>query len=430
MDEAPNAIEEERNVLGSIMLNKSVLGTCMIDVGLRPEHFYLDRHAAIYRAALQINSRGDEVSSITVWRELEGSPPDGVDRHYLSELESMVAAPLYAATQARQIVETAGLRAKVAGARQILEGVAKRDHEMIGDGLQRASADLEADAQPSTPEEIGSWMFDWLEAGHDPADVFPLPWEELNKSCAGGYKRGQMTLLTGWSGMGKSIVLDQMLQAWSAQGRRCLLLTTEMQLQELVARFIAKETGVAYEKTIMRKLSAQDWKKVTPVLGKIPWHHHDADGWGVDRILGAIVNKRPDIACIDPWNLIPHKDRFSMDETARQLKTVARRANCHVVVVAHLNTARMKDGVKPRPVQRDIRDTGMLYNNAHAVLCLHRENGNGKEKRSGELFYLKSRDAPPGGIDVEFNSRYLRFDPAGTKEAAQKQLEPRPEDIF
>lgn len=776
MTEIPTAIEEERNVLGAILVNKSVLGACTIEVGLRSEHFHREGHGSIYRAAQLINARGDAVSEVSVWRELEGKPPEGINRAYISELAATTPAALNAPTYARQIVEMAALRAKREGALTILEGVTHRNEEKITEGLQRVSADYEAEAQPTTPEEIGSWYYDWLQQGFDPADIFELPWAELNAMCAGGYKRGQMTLLTGWSGMGKaldvdtpiptpdgwramgeldagdlvfdengestrihhafepmddrecfeiefsdgarivadgdhqwrtydrgarrsetaqetrkertglndqrhkrrlpqvvttaeiaatlrastaglnhsiplcaeleydavaqpldpytfgvwlgdgtrgsgeittadpeimeriaevypvkklkselryvvrglctelrllevlrekfipasylhahpdqrralleglmdsdghidgngnaeytsisprlagdvlelllglgyrarmhvdratfngkdcgprhrvrffpnatqvfglerkqerviatspgtrtthrfikavrpvesrtvrciavessrhlflagrecipthnSIVLDQMMSHWSKRGRRCLLLATEMKLEELASRFAAKETGIAYERLITRKLTADDWARLTKakVFESIPWSHHDADGWSVERILGAIVNKRPDIACIDPWNLIPHKDRFSMDETARQLKTIARRANCHVVVVAHLNTARMKDGQKPRPVQRDIRDSGMLYNNAHSVLCLHRENGNGKERSKGELYFLKVRDGTPGALDVEFNTKYLRFDREGTKAAAQAQIQP--EDVF
>jgi replicative DNA helicase len=430
---APAAIDEERFVLGAVMVADSALGRCAIEVGLHAEHFYYANHAEIYRAAQRINARGEAVSEIALWREVEGKPPEGVTRHFLGQLAAAAPVSSNVPTFARRIVESAGLRAKQHGAQVILEGVRERDTAKIAEGLQEASTDLEADSQPSSPSELSDDMLAWLEQGPEEGEALSLPWEKLNGYCAGGYRRGQMSVITGWSGFGKSLVALQMLKHWAGLGHRSLLLTTEMDRRELIARFLAAETGIAYEKLILRKLGPADWKKLMagadPPMGRIPFHHHDAEGWSVERILTAIVSKRPDVAVVDPWNLIPHRDYFHMSETARQLKEIARRADCHVVVVAHLGKARLKEGKKPRPTQGDLRDSGMLYNNAHRVLCLHREQTlEGKEQRTGELFFMKSRDAPLGGIKVEFNPRNLRFDPKREKEPEPKQAEP--EGIF
>lgn len=428
----PTSIPDEEAVLGAMLVSEGALRRVTVETGLRAEHFYLDRHRAIFAAVQHLAAKIGTADELTVMAELDrrGQIDVAGGKHYVSELAAKVPAASNATHYATRVLETATLRQKAGGAQEVLAGITERDEDKIQSGTLAMTVDLEADSEPSTPEEMASEMWDWLQETPSKGDVLKLPWDDINKLCAGGYRRGQMSLLTGWSGMGKSLVLLQMFKKWREDGHTNLLLTTEMDRREIIARYLAGETRIAYEKIISREgLSTYDWSKINKALAAgIPFHYYDADGWPVERILSAIVNKRPDVAAIDPWNLIPHKDRFAMDETARRLKEIARRANCHVLVVAHLNTLRMKDGKKPRPVQRDIRDSGMLYNNAHRVLCLHRDqNEKGEEKRNGELFLMKSRDGMLGGIEVESRPHALRFDPVGTKEEEEAAREP---DLF
>lgn len=418
-DNVPQSLPDEKAILGAILVNRNALQVVATDVGLKAEHFYLDKHRAIYAATQQAAAKEGFADELTVAAQL----PE--ERAYLSELTATVPAAGNAAAYARRVIHLAALRAKRQGALEILEGIGNQDDDKIQAGVLAVAADVEADSEPSTPEELADDMCDWLQEEPDEGDVLKLPWADLNEHCAGGFRRGQMGLVTGWSGMGKSLVVGQMLRQWSSDGQRCLLLTTEMQRREILARFLASETAIAYEKIITRKLNAENWKRILPALQRIPFHYHDAEGWSVERILSAIVSKQPDAAVIDPWNLIPHRDYYHMAETARRLKEIAARANCLVVVVAHLKTTRHRDGKKPRPIQSDIRDSGMLYNNAHWVLGLQREqNDQGKAQRKGELYFMKSRDAPEGGIEVEFRPKWLRFDPLGSEEAEKAAAEP------
>lgn len=416
---APHSIPDEEAVLGAILVSKAALQAVATDAGLRPEHFHYDKHREIYAAALRVAAEEGFADQLTVAARL----PE--HREYLAVLADHSPAPSNAGAYARRLVEVAGLRAKYLGALTVLEGIRENDEEKVQEGVLGVSADVQADSEPSSPAELADDMWDWLQEGPDEGDTLRLPWDDLAPHCAGGYRRGQMVLVTGWSGFGKSLVIGQMLRQWGDDGHRALLMTTEMKRREIVARFLASETGIAYEKIIRRRLGQTDWGPINKAIQRIPFHYHDAEGWSVDRILSAIVTKRPDVAVIDPVNLIPHRDYYEIAQTARRLKEIAARADCCVVVVAHLKTTRHRDGKKPKPVESDIRDSGMFYTNAHSVLCLHREqNDQGKAQRKGELYFMKSRDAPEGGIDVEFRPRLLRFDPIGTEEAEKKAAEP------
>jgi replicative DNA helicase len=419
-DAAPHAIPDEEAVLGAILISKTALQAVVTDLGLKAEHFYLDKHRGIFAAALRVAADEGFADELTIAARLPEL------REYLATLAARSPAVGNVRAYTRRIIEVAGLRAKHTGALTVLEGIREQDQAKIQEGVLGVSADVQAESEPSSPDELAEDMWEWLNEEPDERDVLPLPWKGLADHCAGGYRRGQMVLVTGWSGYGKSLVTGQMMPFWASQGNRCLLLTTEMKRREIVARFLASETGIAYEKIIRRRLSKTDWPRINKAIQQIPFHYHDAEGWSVDRILSAIVTKRPDVAIIDPANLIPRKDYHEVTEHARRLKEIAAKANCCVVVVVHLkDRPGQRDGKLPRPTKSDIRDSGMWYTNAHSVLCLHREqNDQGKPQRKGELYFMKSRDAPEGGIEVEFRPRVLRFDPVGTEEAEKAAAEP------
>lgn len=399
----PLAEEAERQVLGSVLVSDVAMARATMEAGLLPGHFYSDRNRKLFEAFQALTAEGRPVDEITV------AAKHPADRGYLGELASSVKAPGNVKHYADDVIQAANLRTKLTGAQEIIRGVGELDQDVIQAGLELASMDLEVESQPTSPEEIAAEFMEWV-SEEVIAPVFDLPWSELNKFCGDGYGRGEVAILCGWTWQGKSLVLDQMLTHWARQNHRCFLLTTEMQRRDRVARYLTGETGIPYVRIKRRDLSSKEKEMCGREMKRFPYHHIDADGWTADRICQAIVHKRPDVAAIDPVNLIPRRDTFDADETARKLLQVARRTNCLLIVASHLNLKRATDAVRPRPVLRDIRDTGMLAANAAQVLSIWREQDQeGNPQAGGELAVLKGRDGFPGKVRVELDPRRLRF---------------------
>lgn len=427
----PASPEAEREVLGSVMLWEPAIKVCG-DAGLRPEHFYFDRHRTIFLAAQRVTHRNEFPDELAVWAQLErqnDTGEEGIENHYLGEMTSTVGSVRNVAAHARRLVELANLRAKQEGAKLILEGVDQESHELIQEGIEQATSDIEAEAEPTTPQELGEDFYEWLESDED-VETFKLPWEKLNEFVLGGYRRGQTSVLAGRTNLGKSVILDQMLGAFHDQGYKSAIFATEMSRRERVARFLSRETGIKPEKIMLKRLTDAEKARLMAPLGRIPFSFYDAQGWTAARICQRIVFDKPDVAAIDPLNLIPFKDRADLDEAARLFQRIARRANCHLVIVAHLNNARATEAKSPPPVLRDIRDSGMIANNADQVLFLHRETDDhaNPKRKGGELYFGKVRNGMRGKVAVEFNPKFLRFDVERKQEKAQPELQP--EDYF
>ncbi|MEA2449153.1 MAG: replicative helicase, partial [Thermoleophilaceae bacterium] len=55
----PQNDEAETSVLGAILLSEQALDGLMIDVKLRPEDFYRERHRLIFRAMLRLKDKAE-----------------------------------------------------------------------------------------------------------------------------------------------------------------------------------------------------------------------------------------------------------------------------------------------------------------------------------------------------------------------------------
>ena len=69
----PQNEEAETSVLGAILLSEQALDGLMIDIKLRPDDFYRERHRLIFRAMLRLKDKTEPepIDALTVSEELD-----------------------------------------------------------------------------------------------------------------------------------------------------------------------------------------------------------------------------------------------------------------------------------------------------------------------------------------------------------------------
>lgn len=429
-DVPPQNIEAEESVLGAMLVSSNALRQVRVDSGLTAKHFYFERHADIFSAIVRVVDRNGTADELLVGDELPQH------RDYLTELVAKVPAAGNAKHYARLVVDKANRRAKLEGARLIEEGAQeadeKRSASLIQEGLQLAAADFSIEAQPTSSDEIMTELLDWVTNPADP-EVWELPWPALNESLLGGLRRKQMSVLAGWPKMGKSFILDQELGAFATQGARCAIFAPEVSRTERAVRHLTMQTGIASEKILRKRLTDGELRRLIDTMGRtpLPFDYFEAAGWGVEKIAERIIYGGYDIVAVDPVTKIPG---FGKEEIASavvgRLTEVASRANCHVILVSHLNRSRgtSPGGVRPRPVVSDLRGSGMIEGDAHAVIFLHRDqDNNANVLPTGELYVDRSRMGPPCGLQVTQVARTLEFIPTSEAEKPpQTKLDTEP----
>lgn len=418
------SVETEEEVLSSILdWPPAIKG--VVAIGLQPEHFYLEKHQLIFRAQRAVARAGHQVDELSTWAAMETlGLASEVDRVYFSALVGRSRAPSNVQVHAQRLIELAGRRTKIEGALRILEGAKEQEADasqrMIREGLELVSSDFTVDVEATTPEELADDFFEFLDS-EEPAEVFELPWSGLNESVNGGYRRGEISVVAGWTNVGKSLALDQMLGHFNKQGKSTAIFLTEMDKRQRVARWLTSVTRIPTEKILLKQLKGNQMTRIMEALPKIPFSLFEAQGWHHSKIAERITFGGFDVAAVDHVTRLPG---FGKTETASEaigaFTEVAVRADVHVVLVAQLKKERVERGKPPRPNRYDLRNTSQLGEDAHQILFVHREcNERGDFLRKGEVFFDKIRNGPgKGSVEVEFTPVRLSFDPVQKHEQA------------
>lgn len=425
MTEAPHNLEAERSVLGAMLVTDVAVRSVLGASGLRAEHFYLERHAAIYAAIVALAATDAPVDPLTVDGELKRRRTPAQEG-YVSSLASNVPVAGNAAHYAALVLEEAQLRYQREGGQQIVAGVDARDTDEIRAGLERAASDLRHDTVPVNPSELADEFLEHIESD-EPGVVWVTPFGRLNNNLGGGLYPGQITGVIGWPSDGKTTLVDQFIGAFHAQGAACLILATEMTRLERVARFCSNETGIPWKKIRLATLTDGERERVTEALNRIPFGFREIKGWSAAEASVEIAVRRPDVCVLDSIHGLAYHDAGELRQASALLAGAAARVGCHLIHVCQLNMARAKEAY-PDPIERDIRDSGALQYDFDNVLSIYRHrNKAGGREAFGHLRLLKVRNGIAGHtVRVQLIRGKYGFEPRKVEREEEPASKPEP----
>ena len=125
----PHQLDAERSVLGAVLLDERHLHALLVDEQLRPEHFYVPRHAAIFAAMLDLYNHDRKIDHLTVAEHLQrgGELEEIGGAPVIEELTAWVPATGHASDYGRIVREHSQLRALLDATYKIQAGVHNRE---------------------------------------------------------------------------------------------------------------------------------------------------------------------------------------------------------------------------------------------------------------------------------------------------------------
>lgn len=207
---------------------------------------------------------------------------------------------------------------------------------------------------------------------------------------------GQLTILTGWPGSGKSEWLDALLLNLARSGWRFTIFSPENQPVELhLAKFLEKFHGKPFGHGPTERMTSEEVTEGLTELEEwfafiVPSRNADKVSFGVDEILNACEAhfrmqgtwrsrevKRGLV--IDPWNELEHLRPKELSETEYISSTLsrirgwARSSGVHVWIVAHPQKLRRDDSGKlPVPKPDSISGSQHWWNKADNAITVWR----------------------------------------------------------
>jgi replicative DNA helicase len=432
----PHNEEAEASVLGAILLTEQALDGVVLEIGLKPAHFYRPRHQRIFGAMIRLKEKAEPeaVDALTVCDDLrsQGELEEAGGEAYVHSLPTVVPAVGAVLDYARIVRDDALMRGILETTRQIqAEVLAHRGEPQ--DLIERAEKALFEIGHEGGLAEMRS-IDDVLSAEIDKLEELsrkgvgltgtPSGFTDID-DLTGGFQPGNLIVLAARPSMGKSTLATNIAEnAAIEHGRPVALFSLEMSETELAHRFIASQAKVSSDELRKGRVKADRWPKVLRAVEKLaraPIFIDDSSDIGVLEMrakarrlhakhggLGLIV--------VDYLQLIRPDGRAdsrveAVGQLSRGLKILARELDIPVIAVSQLSRA-VESRNPPTPMLSDLRESGQLEQDADVVMFVYRDEYYDKEsERLGEadIIVAKHRNGPIGEITLTFLPKYPRF---------------------
>jgi replicative DNA helicase len=402
----------EQSVLGAAIIYGTKALDAIADERLRPEHFRRPEHQALLAGMFALKDAGSPIDRLTLQARFAG-------------VQSPVS-PLDIDLLAGSVVDIGNLRAYCGLVREeawyddaeyalydARDAWQRRDR----DALISAVARIDNAQGPDTEVDAASEFLDWYDTDKR---GWPFPFPELTEASGGGMQPGETTVLGGWSGMGKTFLLSQMLRSCVKAGARVHEYANEMHGPKRTIRTLVSLTGIPASDIERRDLDADEMSTIKEALKRLPYETTATAGWRVEDYCRDLRRKKWDVAAIDTVTNLPCSRVDEWDKACVMLADAAAQAGTHLIEVSQLNLERDK-GKKPPPVGRDIRNTGAWVQRARIVMFIHRDQQSRnagddtviwEPELNGHVRIEKASHGDPskGFAAVRFNPRWMRFD--------------------
>lgn len=261
---------------------------------------------------------------------------------------------------------------------------------------------------------------DAVSDGGPPFDTIPTGFPSVDELLGGGVRRGDLVVLGGDTGSGKSALALAIALRVSERGTSTLFLTAEMEADRVLERALAIEGRTRIDDlrrgTLDEEARAGVGAAAVRLRGNALRVERAPAPGTADVVRERIAEARDaQLVVIDPLQAMAPGSLGREEALAgavQQLKALAMDQQIAILLTAHL-PAMNRSRQDPRPQLDDFGTLGALRHHADVVLGLFREEmyqaGNGVDGAT-ELIVLKNRNGGTGYADLYFYKQWMRFE--------------------
>jgi replicative DNA helicase len=419
----PYDTDAEEAVLGSLLLDS--LAIIRVASFLDAPDFYREKNRWVYESAMALYERREAIDFLTVRAELERRKrlDDCGGMSFLTSLINIVPTSVHIEYYGR-IVWRAAIRRRLISAAQEIATLAHCETEEIDATIGAAEAALFAVTSTAATRA------DFVPVGEFIARLDDKRWNDTPKTAPlltgladldhalGGLVRGEMTILAGRPGMGKTSALNTFVLNMARKAQNIAFVSLEMKGESVTNRLIRALTGIPSHRLRLpgHALSENEVAALSRANGQIdalPVTIDEKRTQTVEAIRRKVRElhhrKGLDLVVVDFIQLAHTERRFSnrnyeLEHIAYNLFDMAGELDCHVLVASQLSRETEKrDNAKPR--LSDLRDSGAIEQAANNVIGLWRSDyydppANPDPVSACLALILKQRDGRTQDVDL------------------------------
>lgn len=415
----PQAVEVERHVIGAMLLDTEAVAKAL--AVLQPRDFYLQRHQIQFAAIRNLAGKGVTADILTVGEELRRMQliERAGGEAALMEISAEVASSANITEHCRIVHDKSAIRKLIKAAEDAVTtgykgtATAYEIHAQLESETARALVGGPGNSARVVPG--AEWVKEAEEAYDEPLQqgfsTGLLPLDPFYRLAL-----GQLHVVTGLAGHGKSELLDQIvLNLCRFNGWRAAIFSPEnsprrRHVQKLAEKLVKKPLyGPG-------RMSFEEFKDAAAKMSKhLVFIDEGPRGSNLMQVLAAFAEVKPEIAVLDPWNRLEHpqvgeggRETDYIGACLTLMRRFAERQNLALFVVAHpAKMRRDKDGHLQMPGLYDIAGSAHWANRADTAITVWRNF----RTAVSEVHVLKMRFKNQGHVGV---ARFTYDRPSGT----------------
>ena len=401
--------EAEEAVIGAVMINQDVFKT----IDLQPEDFYTILYADVWRAFQKITLEGGTIDILTVKEELKDKKAD------VLKFITNVPSSLHAKSYSEIVREKARRRQLVLLASDMAKSAYNQDGDLEKEIPAYMTRLVNSAKIVNGAEHVSkalAELYDEIrERAADPKTIWGIPTGFIDYDLmTGGHHPGEMTLLSGKPGLGKSIIAIQMAVGMSNNSPGAIY-EMEMGKTQTVRRSVSNESRIETRRMRSGNVDGDDWDvlaRAIASLESLPIYISDHTGW-------TTASMRADLARLKAqqdikWFVVDYlyllQDSYGNNDYERlayiskSLKNICKDLDLAGLVIHSMTKAEMNSD---NPSLAGMRGSGQIAYDADVAVYLIEDEF---DKDNVKLYFVKFReDIPDRYVRLKKDDGYPAF---------------------
>jgi replicative DNA helicase len=429
----PNAVDFERLVIGTCLIDAKGLKEVFRVIGDNQEVFYDPKHREIYRAMCFLASKNDPIDLMTVIRHLKkiGDLNSAGGDGFIIDLTMGISSSAHIEYHVRIVWEKYILR-KVIEMADLMKLRAfddKTDVFSVLDYTEKQVSQINAYLSGQKPIksffDVHQEFLEYVKSETVPG--VPIPFRKLQDENQ-GWQNSDLIIIAARPAMGKTALALKLGKHAAKNDFPIHFFSLEMANIQLHKRIVADELEISSNRIRKKSFTEHDIQKVysSADFEHLPFYYDDSIFvWEEIKARARQVyeEKRTSMIIIDYLQLITTKQKFSTIDrvtfVSRELKMLAKELNIPVIALSQLSReVEKRPGKKPQ--LSDLRESGAIEQDADIIIFPYRPEYYGieiwpdeDEQTSTEgqamLITAKNRHCGDSEVIIGWKPEYQRF---------------------
>ena len=419
----------ENVVLGSVIANPeeyAEVARYFTDINV----LYQNKARLLWRRIQEMSRNGQRIDTITVCASVTKKDIDrGLTKYYITGCTTEPAIKGMAKFYANQLYEKYLMRKIIVKAEEIKNNASDNTKDIYKTISETHSVLSEImDIRPTMASDIDDVIAETVDSiKNKSTKLIKTGYPKLD-SFAGGLTRGEITIIGGRPGHGKTTVMVNMLANVKEQGYKAMFFSRELPNSELMKKIICLESQqLSYGKVRKNVFDEQDLLFVNSAIALVKKKYSKDRFLMFDNVRdfaassGEVKKFKPDIIFDDYIQLITcdgreDQRRLQIEKLVNDYKWLAKETGAVVVLAAQLNRLIERAGIRGKalmPQLSDLAESGAIEQVAENVFFSYYDykvrGEQGKGKNVLTIAAGKVRYGDSGIVDLGYDGNKCKI---------------------